>query len=363
MLTDLRVGNCVVFIRQTVELGKIAAIEESTCKFLNIETGKIREVSYEEIRALRITKKWLRDNDFDLCLDNENNQDLYYTHRTLPISYSHANRVLYIYGRIYPTKVRYIHNLQNILLDSGIALETVFKRSHCTQIDTVSILSHLGNLRIIHNKENSNDIYGFSIPPKIKPVNLGPATLQEEYQFVVDKYKKSFNIDILKNSSHKHIIHLFTFFKHYIGPDSTGRFIKVQLIQSKDKFLGFFAGKDKKIVSETYSWDVILEFISLWYDIIKGTGFKLCLDLNRNVTSEDPRSLNEAALLYLLSELYLRRDEIERINFDLKKNEDSSNTIYYMETGEAFYNISNRFIDRVMYNNNLIGNRINLNQI
>lgn len=84
----------------------------------DIETQREETVMLKSLYPILIQKGFLRKNNFIAPQETDHLQRWY--HQELPITFSPHTKELVIYGKPYPTQIRFVHNLQSALISCGI---------------------------------------------------------------------------------------------------------------------------------------------------------------------------------------------------------------------------------------------------
>lgn len=176
MITDLRIGSVVAI--QKPESGdgflkvSINCLGSTKCDLVDSE-GNEYKIPYDQLFPIKITKRWLKNNEFN-CVD-EGEEESNYIHQNLPITYIHSEHKLFVYGHIFPIKVKYVHHFQNALIDCGIEFPVDLKESHYTQVECIPITNLLGGLKKSREFFDTNAAFGLSGMPKMGLHSVGTA--------------------------------------------------------------------------------------------------------------------------------------------------------------------------------------------
>ena len=176
MITDLRIGSVVAIQKPEFEDGflkvSINCLGPTKCDLVDSE-GNEYKIPYDQLFPIKITKRWLKNNEFN-CVD-EGEEESNYIHQNLPITYIHSEHKLFVYGHIFPIKVKYVHHFQNALIDCGIEFPVDLRESHYTQVEGISITNLLGGLKKSREFFDTNAAFGLSSMPKISLRSVGTA--------------------------------------------------------------------------------------------------------------------------------------------------------------------------------------------
>ena len=241
MITDLRNGSVVAIQRQDAGEGflkvSINCIGSTKCDLVDFE-GNEYKVSYDQIFPIKITKRWLKNNDFN-CVD-EGEEESNYIHQFLPVTYLHSEHKLFIYGHIFPIKVKFVHHFQNALLDCGIKFPVDLKESHYTQVELIPIINLLGGLKKSREFFDTNAAFGLSSMPKIGLNSVGTAISGDRRRKMgldpVSIYKGEFTI-IDGIDSYRNQRNLARFFYDTTIVDSvTNKIVPCYLVKNQDVY-------------------------------------------------------------------------------------------------------------------------------
>ena len=295
MIHDLRLGNCITVQKGSNFVhGIVTGLDhEDKVKYKPLDEKNNYGTTIENIHPLKVTKKWLRDNEFNEEFQEGIDEEQKYVHQNLPIIYSHNNHRLFIYGRIFPVKVPYIHQLQNILLDCGIDLEVKIKVSHCTQVECTPISQLLGGMKKSRDFFDTNSAFGFSGMPKL---TLGDAQkaissrtfssmpkLKSINDYQIDyqnRFRESFiNINEIIDDEVRNLARFF-FNNPILDTIDRTRVLGTVLEVSPGVFV--IQGYKSDLRSNLISLNGIIEFINSWNRIVLNNNFYLALDLPDN---------------------------------------------------------------------------------
>lgn len=309
MVLDLRVGNSLAIQHEDrfIEV-RIKSLTDTGCEVIDLE-DKTHKVSFEEVYPVKITKRWLKDNDLTCMDENNNNEEegteLNYIHSSLPITYSHTDHRLFVYSHIFPVKIKYVHHFQNALLDCGIEFTPIFKDSHYTQIDGVPIINFLGGLRRGRDFFDTNVAFGLNKMPKFQmsqpkaasKVGVGMMDMGPQINF-----KRAFrpilgiqdpNLKRIVRYVFNHINLTFTDRTAIIYVNSHPLSSNVYYISSEPiSDLNSYQGE-----TVASSWDKIVEFINNFNYFVQGD-FDLGVVFDgRQIQSTDSELVKRGALL------------------------------------------------------------------
>jgi hypothetical protein len=332
MITDLRIGNCIVIQRNSeYHAGIIQTLGDTKCSVKD-QSDKTMSLPYDNFRPAKITKRWLHDNEFDDIDEGtpegqpveEPGSSARFVHRSLPISYSHGDHRLYVYGHIFPVKVVYVHHIQNALIDCGISFEPVFRDSHCTQVDGCPIVQLLGGMKKSPEFFDTNAAFGFSGMPKLKVVQSGKAMSNRKPAFPhTMNFKHSFVS--IAGIIDEGVRSLAEYFYDNVAIDRTGNFTITELIKIGPDAYVFTSGAPGN--SQPLPWEVIIRFINSYSEIVRDIKFKLAIGasgevrdrlleghpevlLNAEICSEFSLRPGNVKFVYTLG----RRDDIQRVD-------------------------------------------------
>lgn len=332
MIHDLRIGNCITVQKgNSFVHGIVTGLDqEDKVKYRPLDEKNIYGTTLENIHPLKVTKKWLRDNEFNEEFQEEIDEEQKYAHQNLPIIYSHNNHRLFIYGRIFPVKVPYIHQLQNILLDCGIDLEVKIKASHCTQVECTPISQLLGGMKKSRDFFDTNSAFGFSGMPKLtlggaqKAISSRTFSSMSRLKSTIDyqvRFRESFiTINEIEDEEVRSLARFF--FNNPIldaidGTRALGTVFEVSP--------GAWAiqGYESDQCSDPISLDGIIRFINLWDRIVLNNNFCLALDLPDNEEFEhiilENTNIQKALLRYHFYDEIIQNNKDNNPNMTLSK--------------------------------------------
>jgi hypothetical protein len=286
MITDLRIGNCVVIQKNSeYHAGIIQTLGDTKCGVKD-NSDKIVSLPYDNFRPAKITKRWLHDNEFDdidegspegLSMEEPGSSSSRFVHRSLPISYSHGDHRLFVYGHIFPVKVLYVHHIQNALIDCGILFEPVFRDSHCSQVEGCPIIQLLGGMKKSPEFFDTNAAFGFSGMPKLKMAPSGRAMSNKRpaSPYVIDFQRNFVSIMGIRDEE---VRNLARFFYDEVGIDNTGNFTSVSLSRVGPEvyvFLTLTDGRSKNSIP--VSFEGITRFIDEYPNIVRERRYRLAI--------------------------------------------------------------------------------------
>ena len=275
--TDLRNGNYLAIIKSDKFLEVIInCLGPTSCDLMGID-GKDYRASYNQIYPIKITKRWLKDNDFnctnEIDGENEENIDEKYIHRTLPIVYSKSDHRLFIYGHLFPVKIKYVHHLQNALIDCGIEFIPIIKESHYTQYESIPILELLGGLRKRKEFFDTNIAFGLSGMPKFNMVSSGNyARTNNKDKNRVDNESFRSSFVYIDGVGHPiiHSILRYLWDEQVVLDKTTGRSITLFVEKYGDDRYRFKKDPLMENHSEPFSWKILNTFINNFNEYIRG---------------------------------------------------------------------------------------------
>lgn len=332
MIHDLRIGNCITVRKGSNFVhGIVTGLDhEDKVKYKPLDEKDIYGTTLENIHPLKVTKKWLRDNEFNEEFQEGIDEEQKYVHQNLPIIYSHNNHRLFIYGRIFPVKVPYIHQLQNILLDCGIDLEVKIKVSHCTQVECTPISQLLGGMKKSRDFFDTNSAFGFSGMPKLTLGGAQKAITSRTYSSMsrleptIDsqfRFRESFvTIDDIEDEEVRSLARFFFNIPTLDIIDGT-RALGTVLEVSPGAWA--IQGYESDLRSDPISLDGIIRFINLWDRIVLNNNFCLALDLPDNEEIEhiilENTNIQKALLRYHFYEEIIQNNRDNNPNMALSK--------------------------------------------
>ena len=305
MITDLRIGNCIVIQKNSgYHAGIIQTLGDAKCSVKD-QSDKTMSLPYDNFRPAKITKRWLHDNEFDDIDEGspegqpvgEPGSSTRFVHRSLPISYSHGDHRLYVYGHIFPVKVLYVHHIQNALIDCGISFEPVFRDSHCAQVGECPIVQLLGGMKKSPEFFDTNAAFGFSGMPKLKVAQSGKAMSNRKpvSPHVMD-FRSSF-VSIIGIMNEGARI-LARYFYDNVVLDRTGNFTVA--ILSRVGLDSYVFTSDSPRNSQPLPWDDIIRFINDYPKIVRDRRFRLAIgasgEVRDRLLEEQPEVLLNAEI-------------------------------------------------------------------
>ena len=357
MITDLRIGNCIVIQKNSgYHAGIIQTLGDTKCGVKD-QSDKTMSLPYDNFRPAKITKRWLHDNEFDDIdegsqegqPEEEPGSSARFVHRNLPISYSHGDHRLYVYGHIFPVKVLYVHHIQNALIDCGISFEPIFRDSHCTQVEGYPIVQLLGGMKKSPEFFDTNAAFGFSGMPKLKVASSGKAMSNRKIAspYAMD-FQRSF-VSIL-GIMDEGVRVIARYFYDNVGLDSTGNFTVAVLTRVAPDAYVFSSENPRN--SQPLSLGDIFRFIDNYPEIVRDRRFRLAIgasgDVRERLLAEHPEVLlnNEISTEFSLHPSHVRfafvrrgrRDGVHRV--DIKG----------WNTGTLYENIPASYIDDLIIN-------------
>ena len=336
-IIDLRVGNCVSLHKNgRFKHGFITSISEDSVKLKSVSDDKVYSSDLENIHALKVTKRWLRDNEFNEPEEIVEEEEVRYTHQSLPIVYCHNNHKLFIFGRIFPTKVVYIHHLQNVILDCGIDFATDFKESHATQIEPQPITFYLGSMKKPKEFFDTNTAFGLSGMPKF---DLGGPRMAVSMRYGNNPnnegYQRSF-ISILSILT-EGVRVLADFFYNRVTLDQETRIVALGRVMPAPG--GYVIKREgDPIHSNIVSLNDIIEFASNWGNIVRGNDYQLGLYFPREMGEDHriaQRDIIEARINYYVSvTIKSRRSQEDNVVLTPESNVPGNYDLFFSEFGE-----------------------------
>lgn len=331
MITDLRIGNCIVIQKNSgYHAGVIQTLGDTKCSVKD-QSDKTTSFPYDNFRPAKITKRWLHDNEFDDIDEGspegqpaeEPGSSSRFVHRSLPISYSHGDHRLFVYGHIFPVKVLYVHHMQNALIDCGISFEPVFRDSHCNQVDGYPIVQLLGGMKKSPEFFDTNAAFGFSGMPKLKVASSGKAISNRKpaSPYLLDFQNSFVSIMGLQNEGDRN---LARYFYENVGLDGTGNFTSVSLVRvGQNSYVFTTEGSPKNSIP--MPWESISRFIEDYPGIVRDRRYRLAIhavtEARDRLLEEYPEVLlnNEIASEFAahpgpVSFIYTRRGRVSGVN-------------------------------------------------
>ena len=299
MITDLRNGNCLAIQKDDRFLEvTISCLGSTRCDVKDVD-DKEHKVPYNEIYPIKITKRWLKDNELT-CVDENEEEGSNYVHRFLPITYSHSDHRLFVYGHIFPVKIKYVHHFQNALIDCGIEFIPVIKDSHYTQVEGIPAVSFLGGLKQGNDFFDTNAAFGLSSMPKFQMASSGGmARSSRRPGGIVDNgaYQHSFvTIDRIEDD---YIREITRYLYDHVSLDGTGRSVTIYLESQGDgryRIRRTRINYDPRYISDI-PWEKIVEFARDFNRYITGDYDLGIVLLDRPIREDDDENIKKGVLL------------------------------------------------------------------